>query len=342
MLRGPPELKHFTVARSRTSDNVHVYSRLGLYVPRDGDQTMSLPNATAGSAPSLTAFAISPTEIKDTSSNDIGQQYDVPIPDPLSVDPFAFKVPFRSTMKKFEASWNGAMGQDTLMGGIEGNVRRNDRVGVDGKLTNATGRDLVDVYLAFKWKAAGNDQDINNGDHMLYMPVWPAGATLDVNPEFTYNPPEKDGTVHRVGIVGFENIAPGRGYKCRGKIQTDWTRYWLNRNSTFTENDTVGLDQSLIMLSVFDRLSPDRRTNERQNRFDILRIGAHRYDLSPALASGSMIVIAHSGNPEGNGAPLPFNVDGRVVRGNGTTLYQFIVPVDNGDTIPPTNIASNP
>jgi hypothetical protein len=49
-----------------------------------------------------------------------------------------------------------------------------------------------------------------------------------------------------------------------------------------------------------------------------------------------MVIVARLDPPDFTGPPLPLEVNGRNLRGDGTTLCQFIVPIDNGDTTPPT------
>ncbi|MBV8779957.1 MAG: hypothetical protein JO353_01040, partial [Phycisphaerae bacterium] len=337
VLRGPPALKHLSVARAAMNDAVHVYSRIGLYIPHDGERALSLSDAAAGSAPSLTAFAIAPTEMGDDQSDDIGQSYQVPIPEAIGSDSQVVRIPFRSTMKKLEASWTGPFSDNTLRGGIEGHVRRNpDSTTPDGQLTNNSGRTLHDVYIAYKWQASGNEYNALNGDYLFYLPAWGYGASLNLHADLTTEQDDQ-GNPRRVPFIDSSaNYATGRGHKYWGMIQTNWAHYWMRGLSNFTTDPTVGFDQAIVMLSFFDRLPVDQLNGEHKTRFDFLRPGAHRFDASAALAAGSMVILARSDPRSPEGLPVPFAVDGQSTRGSGTTVYQFIVPVDNGDSTPPS------
>jgi hypothetical protein len=76
------------------------------------------------------------------------------------------------------------------------------------------------------------------------------------------------------------------------------------------------------MLSFFSRLPPVKNPN----RIEILRRGQRQLDLGHALAAGELVVIAEAPN-----SPIPFNLDveGDKVTGNGTTFYQFVLPLDH-------------
>ena len=126
---------------------------------------------------------------------------------------------------------------------------------------------------------------------------------------------------------------PGQNRKVRGRLQTDWASFWFNQrvNSLGGDPEPLDLRDALVVLSLFDRIAPDHKTAEHPNHFELLRAGAHRYDASSALAAGSMVIVAHVDSPDITGPPMPLEVNGRNLRGEGTTLCQFIVPVDNGD-----------
>ena len=40
VLRGPPQVRHLTMVRVTPGQPAIAYSRFGLYIPRDGDQTI--------------------------------------------------------------------------------------------------------------------------------------------------------------------------------------------------------------------------------------------------------------------------------------------------------------
>jgi hypothetical protein len=53
-----------------------------------------------------------------------------------------------------------------------------------------------------------------------------------------------------------------------------------------------------------------------------------------------MVIIAGEDIPGPSGLPIPLEVDGDKVDGNGQRLYQFIVPMDNTFETMPTTQAS--
>jgi hypothetical protein len=78
------------------------------------------------------------------------------------------------------------------------------------------------------------------------------------------------------------------------------------------------------MLSLFDRLSPTRNATRDPTRIELLRRGARAMDLSDSLASGAMLVFAHSQGP----LPMPLDVEGQPVKGDGLIFYQIVLPMD--------------
>jgi hypothetical protein len=59
----------------------------------------------------------------------------------------------------------------------------------------------------------------------------------------------------------------------------------------------------------------------------VLRRGGRSYDVSNALSSGALVVVA-----EADGLaplPIPLEVEGAKTAGQGSTVYQFVLPLDN-------------
>ena len=105
--------------------------------------------------------------------------------EPVSIDVF-----YRSTLKKLQAEWVGALA------GVDGSAkllvagqtiadkegRQVPRGLIDGTLVNRSGVDLSNVYFAFNVPPVGEggaDRDI-----LLYVPEWPGGASLDLGDEY--------------------------------------------------------------------------------------------------------------------------------------------------------------
>ncbi|MGH7179345.1 MAG: hypothetical protein ACREJC_18355, partial [Tepidisphaeraceae bacterium] len=105
-LRGKPELAHLTLVRGAPGQPASAFSRFGLYIPRDGVQTIELKDMAPNTVAALTAFAIHPQHLTKAPSNP-GPEYVVNIHDASSAEPALIRVPFRSTLKKFEAEWSG-------------------------------------------------------------------------------------------------------------------------------------------------------------------------------------------------------------------------------------------
>jgi hypothetical protein len=124
---------------------------------------------------------------------------------------------------------------------------------------------------------------------------------------------------------GFNEVPGGEG----------WVSFWYSDNAfttrqltNFTVDDSGSNYQtSMPLCSLFDRVPPMR--NERkdgdfhQTRKDVLRVGARALNVSPAVAAGSMVILAQAQGP----LPVPLRVDGDVPSGEGMILCQFILPM---------------
>jgi hypothetical protein len=55
-------------------------------------------------------------------------------------------------------------------------------------------------------------------------------------------------------------------------------------------------------------------------------------DVSQAICSGSLVVLADTQGP----LPIPLDVDGSRVSGDGTIFYQFVLPLDRSAMAPTT------
>lgn len=319
VLRGPPELKHFSVVRSAPGEPEVVISRMGLYIPRDGSQTIELEQALPGAVDTITALPIHPAYLHDPTDL-IGAVYDVPVPDAASTHATSVSYPYRSTLKKFRASWTGEMGP--LVQGSAKLVSPEDGF-LQGHLTNGLKTKLKNIYIAFSDPDAG----AFSGDWVLYMPEWDAGVTLDLSKEFNK---QADGKQLSMGIV---DSMPFNGQlKMRGRLEQDWSPRWYGSfASTILENtfddSAAAMRQTLPMFSFFDRLAPMKNSavvNSKPTRFELLRRGGRELEMSQALAAGEMVVLA-----ECEGAlPLPLTVQGTHVEGDGLIFYQFAIPMD--------------
>jgi hypothetical protein len=341
IVRGAPDLRHFSVVRATAAEVgaapvAHVYSRFGLYIPKDGKQTLEIKDSAPGTAADLSAYAIPPKDLGENAPSDIGLEYTVPITDAASGESTVVQVPYRRTLKKLEAGWTGDPAAAGLSGGIEGTGKLVDGSKVEGKLTNGTGRKLRDVYFAYKWRNPYVGTDSRNQDYLVYIPEWGSGVTIDLAVDLRYEA-DKDGKVQKIAPIDHDGANPENGHKCSGSIQKNWEEYWLKSLSTGgMDESTMELHRSLIVLSLFDRLMPNQRPDETSGRVELFRRGARHLDCSAALAAGSMVVVAGEETTGPNPLPMPLEVNGDRVTGDGLTLYQFIVPMDNSFATTPT------
>ena len=108
VLRGPPEVKHLSVVRIAPGQPAIVYSRFGLYIPRDGDQTIELDDTTPGQLSYLSALAEHPQQLGDNA--EFAGPAGLRRAGPRGVGhdrPPSITVPYRSSLKKFQARWVG-------------------------------------------------------------------------------------------------------------------------------------------------------------------------------------------------------------------------------------------
>ena len=116
--------------------------------------------------------------------------------------------------------------------------------------------------------------------------------------------------------------------------QFDWNSHWFRflRDKTanawepvlLTDDEPNRLPVAFPLLSLFDRLPPAAKAGE-STRFNILRRGKRQLDASSAVSAGELLILAQA---EG-GLPIPVEVEGDRVSGEGVTYYQFILPLDH-------------
>jgi len=317
VLRGPPELRHFSVVKIAPDQPAVVISRLGLYIPRDGPQRIELKDTAPDHVSTITALPIHPRYLTRAPEQN-GPEYTVPVMDVTSAQPASIRVPYRSTLKKFQACWIG-----NTQRAVQGSGRLLDPAQgyIEGRITNGTGQDLRNIYIAFAYPGTG----FNAGDWVLYLPEWKDGVTLELNREF--NRSEDGGTLPMI----FTDSRPMDGRrKVRARLHDDWHRYWLSelRGNPLVDSfddSARPLRKSLPMLSFYDRLPPVRNERDaRENRIELLRRGARYLDVSQSLAAGALVVLAEAPGP----LPFVLEVQGDPVSGQGTNFYQFVLPLD--------------
>jgi hypothetical protein len=370
VLRGDAEVHHVSLVRMLPAGKADdgspvsravVDSRVGLYIPRDGAQVVTLLENDPQALSYLTPFSIHPRHQTNTTDFPAYLEYEIPVRDNPLTTPVQVAVPYRSTLKKLQARWVGPRG-----GGIEvpappdGNKPRLvpsekkreavDETGakrllrhgyINGAVANRTGTDLAHVWFVFH-----HPDSVFGGvvglDQVLYVPHWADGTTIDLGRQYNgaeqFQPP---GTSSGA-------IVPGGNHKrsIRGHLggELGWERYWYNnlRGSGMgdTFEDTRGeFLRAFPLLCLYDRLAPQKNDVDRgAERAEILRRAARDWDCSDLVAAGQLVILARAGKPgvTSDESPLPFpmEVGGERVSGTGTTFYQFALPLDRSELGP--------
>lgn len=327
VLHGNPELHHLSLVRICPDAPTEVRSRIGLYVPHGDLQRVALVGNSADAVSYLTAYPLPPEWFTSTEFP-AAEKYDVPVHDPPLDEPVAIDVPIRSTLKKLQAQWIG-----DLPASIAGAPALPAPTGgaryLAGDLTNDTGVDLVNVYLAYTVPTITPVQD-----WMLYLPHWDKGQRIDLTKVLA-------GAKYLRLLTGMPGALPGEGSAINAPISgpAGWSEYFYSKlqgsqlglqTDQFTDPDP-NVPISVPMLSFFDRLGPSRADKSNsQSRVELLRQGARDFDLSPAVEAGKLAIVATAAASDQSAAPLPetLTVNGAQVAGDGRVLYQFVLPID--------------
>jgi hypothetical protein len=341
VLRGPPEVRHITFVRVAPGQPALVHSRFGLYIPRDGDQKIALSGTSPTSVSYLAPFAIHPQQLGgDVTEFPSPTDYYVPVRDLKSDTPPELTVAYRSSAKKFQSRWVG-----DWTNRIAGSVQLNPDdhfLHISGTLTNGTGVDLSDVYLAF----SGAD----GRDYMIYVPNWSKDTSYDIARDFT-----------KPAFVGKSNgtaeAAPGDkkiicgpianpSYTTDTKSFNSWQNLWQNHFRHSGNSDNPNIDETdtnyfFPLMTVFDRVpAMVNATNPNvygkneigDDRIEFYNRGARILNASSSIAAGQLVIIATARGP----VPVPLSVDDDKMQGEGTVFYQFILPIDRGKLDLPT------
>ncbi|MGF1633358.1 MAG: hypothetical protein ACFCVE_05855 [Phycisphaerae bacterium] len=230
------------------------------------------------------------------------------------------EVPFRSTSKTFFAGHAAR-----APAGVTGRVRLVPPGLPSGLLTNQSGANLANVYLAYRRPVGGRVSY-----WALYLPAWPDGETLDLTELFERNDPDDEAARRLPALVSLQD-PPSSRRRVWGEIGTDWAEYWFAgfRDSLLGARDVGDLSnavpRSIPMISFFDLLpAMANRTGNSPTRNAFFRSGVRTWDVSPALRAGNLVVLAQASAP----LPMPLAVDGQAVPGQGVVVFQFVVPME--------------
>ena len=329
VLRGPPQLQHVTFVRVTPGQDAVVHSQFGLYIPRDGMQEIALRDTSMKRAAYVTPYPVHPVHLVDTSEYPAYMEYEVPVPDRTAEGPPSIRVPYRSTLKKFQARWVGK-----LPGTIEGKVRLSD-TSLSGVLSNNTGIDLDNVYLIYHPPSFAALPTLGTviarpRDDLVYWlpgpeegPAWPKGGTIDLG-----------GLRERLRALSGQSMAARTREQVgdRGSLNGAFAEaYWTREFLGIHEGNRYGnLDRAALLMTVFDRLHPVRGKAEDtafgSDRFELHRRSGRHLDASAAIGVGNLLVLARSRGS--SPLPFPLHVEGDLVPGEGTTYYQFVIPME--------------
>jgi len=227
-------------------------------------------------------------------------------------------VPFRSTLKKFQLDWAGSG-----ISGI-GAEEVSWANGLTGKLTNLTGHDLYQVYIAFRGGA--------DDDSLLHLrapdgkPAWAKGDQLNL----------KDLWANRRNLI---NPAKPSDLCDFGLLNGGWMPEFDNTLRSAKDRGEIGnRELSFLLLSLFDRIGPRPKGAEKETSYVIHRWSGRHLDASAALLAGNMVILARGDDPGADISPLPvtLDVDGRKMPGKGAVYYQFVVPLARPSESAPT------
>ncbi|HEV8605757.1 MAG TPA: hypothetical protein VGQ99_10345 [Tepidisphaeraceae bacterium] len=318
VLRGPPQLQHVTFVHIGPDRETVAHSQFGLYIPRDGNQHIELTDIAPKRFSYVIPYPVHPDHVVDAAEFPAYKEYEIPMRDRSSAEAPAIDVPYRSTLKKFSARWVGAS-----TGGIDGKASLVDGR-FSGLLTNNTGHDLRFVFLIFTRQPDlpyqnADDEMISLRDPTDGRGSWANGGTIDLAD--IYGKLAVFGTEAKSNTVGF-----------RGPLNRIWMANWGEefKSSIGSGDRYYNNDRAALLMTIFDRLWPGKLTptNERPERYELLRRAGRQFDASSAVSAGQLLIFAKAEDA----APLPFplKVEGEQVKGEGLVYYQVIIPMERG------------
>jgi hypothetical protein len=333
VLRGSPEIHHATDVRmvlgNQQAQPAIAISKIGLYIPRDGDQRLSLPDTSSQFVSYISPLAVTPSGIENEYPANL--DYQIPVPDTANTNGAGIDVPFRSTLKKLQAQWNGDSSKIIRENSVQLLLNANRSAMLKGSLDNLTGIDLKNVYVAF------HNPTNQGADYILYVPSWAssgAGMRIDL---------AKVLTAPMLPFRGGGNgSVPGSDTACWGDIQQQWSFFWFGDRQIMPGGmgqskvvDDLGdpIPVSFPILSFFDRIPPVKKNKEPNiDPYTLLRRGARNLDMSASISAGQMVVLAQA---DSQPLPFAFDVNGDKIGGTGTVFYQFALPLERVAAPPP-------
>jgi len=330
VVRGPPKLQHLSFARYAAGESTGVIdSRFGLYIRQDGIKTVTLQDTAPHEVSYLTPFSIHPQYAPSGNELPAFLEYQIPVPDASDTGEVTVAIPYRSTLKKLQAHWVGEMKSTIDVSPDTPQIKLDANDNIVGTLVNHTGYDLWHVFLAFKKPNFDNMRDASSQDvdTIVYVEQWAKEDSLkldDLITKKTYMSLDSPDKSHLP--MGSDTVYGEMGHVT--DVYDYWSRFWRGKGDEL-ESD---LDYALPMLVFFDRVPPWAQDKEQHsNRYELRRYGARLLNLSPALSAGNMVICARAMvNKDTTQVPLPvpLTVSDSPITGQGTTFYEFVLPVD--------------
>lgn len=331
VLRGPPELRHVSIERAAADVPKLVMSDMGLYIPRDGQQRITLEHVDDGVAAPITAFVPPADPINSGGLRTNPISYTVALDQPVIVDEerseVVVEIPYRSTLKKLEARWHGE-----AINPISGSPRLVEGSFFPvGSITNSSGRDLRNVHIAYKVDRAGVLRVM-----VLYLPHWRSGETI-AGLDRRFRPEAGEGDrARQVDSRTTPLSGPPRDRDVWGFLDTDWAaNYWF-QNSDLRQG-TLGVPSAQVddwsqtyrmtpaLLSLYSMLPPMTNDSGGQEGATLpIRPGLREWDVSAAVSAGNLVVIGESLDQP---IAMPLTVEGLAVEGLGTVIVQYVAPL---------------
>ena len=347
VVRGPPVLQHLSTLRVASDGGPAVgYGDLGLYIPRDGDQTISLAQTASQAVDTsfITPFPEDPQFLLDkTDELPAYLNYIVNVHDGTRAP--SVVIPYRSTLKKLQAKWvgpvaatpgvaDGSNGIDVATGSPIPTLVDASKKYLRGTLVNHTGRDLTNIYLAFRHSNNPLDPSelytIDNV-YLVWLDHWDHDATLDLSTLLT-----RDTLLKSEGGDNDQRV-PGNKYPIlyqrvgQGSDVPSWESYWyfnLRDSDPGSDSEKVPLEKAIPMMSFFELLSPmvaePNGAFSTDHRTELFRRGGRMLDMSPSVLAGQLVIVAQSDGP----TMLPLLVDDEPPAGTGTCIFQRVLPLD--------------
>jgi hypothetical protein len=342
LLRGPPELRHVSVIRSAADDPLCVIdSRFGLYIPQDGEKKIDLMDTAEGQTSTITPFAINPQYVQNDQILPAYLEYEVPVGEALDADSVSITVPYRSSSKKLQTHWIGKMENPICVPAGMHDVKLvppGDGGYIDGDLVNLTGFDLRNIYLAFQEPPTAGWNELSSRDQtwVIYVPRWAKGANLSLKTLTAKG--------NFMNLESADGRRPGGDKPVFGLLERGlgWDQYWQHQQDGVAGH----VELAFPMLTLFEQIPPWRNLpDDRLARYELYRRGGRGLDLSASLSAGQLVICGMEevdDDPAKTPLPVTLNVSDTPVQGTGTTIVQFVLPLDRSAMVaPPTTQASN-